>query len=152
MNGYSLLKFNTKTLGANSVDKLIRDICLEIGKRYEIQFVEIGTDKDHVHFIVQSVPILPVTRIVTIIKNMTARYVLDKIQELKKELWGANLWASGYFASTVGKHGNETAIANYVKKQRRESEYVPIHKDQLMLLCYPDVCVGVACHFLIELN
>ena len=87
MNGYSLLKFNTKTLGANSVDKLIRDICLEIGKRYEIQFVEIGTDKDHVHFIVQSVPILPVTRIVTIIKNMTARYVLDKIQELKKELW-----------------------------------------------------------------
>ena len=33
----------------DSVDKLIRDICLEIGKRYEIHFVEIGTDKDHVH-------------------------------------------------------------------------------------------------------
>ena len=36
------------------------------------------------HFLVQSVPILPVTRIVTIIKSMTARYVLDKIPELKR--------------------------------------------------------------------
>jgi REP element-mobilizing transposase RayT len=70
---------------------MIKDICLEIGKRYEIHFVEIGTDEDHVHFLVQSVPILTVTRIVTIIKSMTARHVLDKIPELKKELWGANL-------------------------------------------------------------
>ena len=75
----------------DTVDKIIRDICLEIGKRYEIHFVEIGTDKDHVHFLVQSVPILTVTRIVTIIKSMTACHVLDKIPELKKELWGANL-------------------------------------------------------------
>jgi REP element-mobilizing transposase RayT len=75
----------------DTVDKMIKDICLEIGKRYEIHFVEIGTDEDHVHFLVQSVPILTVTRIVTIIKSMTARHVLDKIPELKKELWGANL-------------------------------------------------------------
>jgi putative transposase len=118
----------------DTVDKIIRDICLEIGKRYEIHFVEIGTDKDHVHFLVQSVPILTVTRIVTIIKSMTARHVLAKIPELKKELWGANPWTSGYYASTVGKHGNEKAIANYVKEQGRESEYVQIHKDQLRLL------------------
>jgi putative transposase len=87
-----------------------------------------------VPFLVQSVPILPVTRIVTIIKSMIARYVLDKIPELKKELWGANLWTSGYYASTIGKYGNETAIANYVKEQGRESEQVQIHKDQLMIL------------------
>ena len=74
------------------VDKEIEDICLEIGKRYEIHFVEIGTDKDHVHFLVQSVPALPVTRIVTIIKSITARQVFDKMPELKKQLWGSSLW------------------------------------------------------------
>src|SRR4030042_3842297 len=84
----------------DTVDKLIKDICLEIGKRYEIHFVEIGTDKDHVHFLVQSVPMLTVTRIVTIIKSVTARHVFDKIPELKKELWGSNLWTSGYYASS----------------------------------------------------
>ena len=116
------------------VDKLIRDTCLEIGKRYEVHFVEIGTDKDHVHFLVQSVPMLTVTRIVTVIKSVTARQVFDKIPELKKELWGSSLWASGYYASTVGKDGNEMVIGNYVKEQGRESEYVQIHKDQLRLL------------------
>ena len=116
------------------VDKEIKDICLEIGKRYEIHFVEIGTDKDHVHFLVQSVPALPVTRIVTIIKSITARQVFDKMPELKKQLWGSSLWTSGYYAATVGKHGNEKAIGKYVKEQGRASQYVQIHKDQLRLL------------------
>jgi len=39
------------------VDQEIRTTCLEIAKRYEIHFVEIGTDKDHVHFLIQSVPV-----------------------------------------------------------------------------------------------
>ena len=116
------------------VDKLIKDICLEIGKRYEIHFVEIGADKDHVHFLVQSVPVFTVARIVTVIKSMTARQVFDEMPELKKELWGSSLWTSGYYASTVGKHGNERVIGNYVKVQGHESEYVQIHKDQLKLL------------------
>jgi REP element-mobilizing transposase RayT len=118
----------------DTVDKLIKDICLEIEQRYEVHFVEIGTDKDHVHFLVQSVSVLPITRIVTIIKSITARKVLEKMPELKQSLWGAKLWTSGYYASTVGKHGNETAIANYVKEQGCEFEYTQIHKDQLRLL------------------
>jgi len=115
------------------VDQAIKDVCLEIGKRYEIHFVEIGTDEDRVHFLVQSVPVLPVTRIVTIIKSVTARQVFNEMPDLKKELWGSSLWTSGYYASTVGKHGNETAIGKYVKEQGSSSEYVQIHKDQLRL-------------------
>ena len=117
----------------DTVDKLIRDICLEIGKRHEIHFVEIGTDMDHVHFLVQSVPMISVTRIATIIKSITARRVFETKPELKKELWGSSLWTSGYYASTVGKHGNENVIRKYVKEQGRENEYVQIHKDQLRL-------------------
>ena len=118
----------------DTVDNFIRDACLEIGKRYEIHFVEIGTDKDHVHFLVQSVPTMAVTRIVTVVKSLTARYVFDKKPELKKELWGSSLWTSGYYTSTVGKHGTETVIRSYVKEQGRTTEYVRIHKDQLRLL------------------
>ena len=99
-----------------------------------MHFVEIGTDEDHVHFLVQSVPMLPVTRIVTIIKSITARRIFDKMPDMKKKLWGSSLWTSGYYASTVGKYGNETAIGKYVKEQGRASQYVQIHKDQLRLL------------------
>ena len=100
-----------------TVDKIIRDICLEIAKRYEIHFVEIGTDKDHVHFLIQSVPIYNIAKLVTMIKSITAKHVFEKMPDLKKDLWGSHLWTSGYYASTVGKHGNETIITRYVKEQ-----------------------------------
>jgi len=39
------------------VDNALKDICPEIVIRYEIHFLEIGTDKDHVHFLIQSYPV-----------------------------------------------------------------------------------------------
>ncbi len=40
---------------SKAVDQTLKDICIEISKRYEIAFIEIGTDKDHVHFLIQSI-------------------------------------------------------------------------------------------------
>lgn len=31
------------------VDEKLREICIEISERYEIHFVEIGNDLDHIH-------------------------------------------------------------------------------------------------------
>ena len=105
------------------VDKCIRDICIEIGKRYEIHFVEIGVDKDHVYFLIQSVPGWSISQLVTVIKSITAKRVFKVMPELKKDLWGSSLWTSGYFASTVCKHGNENTISKYVKEQGCQNEY-----------------------------
>jgi REP element-mobilizing transposase RayT len=38
------------------VDTVLKDVCLDIAKRYEMVFLEIGTDRNHVHFLLQSVP------------------------------------------------------------------------------------------------
>ena len=115
------------------VDQVIRDICLEIAKRYEIHFIEIGTEQDHAHFLVQSVPTMTVTQIVTTIKSITARQVFTQMPELKKALWGASLWTSGYYVSTVGKYGNETVVQKYVKEQGRAENYVRLHSAQLRI-------------------
>src|SRR5690349_21307656 len=32
-----------------SVDQALREVCLEIETRYQLKFLEIGTDRDHVH-------------------------------------------------------------------------------------------------------
>jgi len=58
-----------------AVDEVLKEVCLEISERYEMKFLEIGTDKDHVHFLVQSVPTYSVTKLVTILKSLTAREV-----------------------------------------------------------------------------
>ena len=54
-------------------DKELKDICIEISKRYEIEFIEIGVDKDHVHFLIQSIPKYSPTKIAKIVKSITAR-------------------------------------------------------------------------------
>jgi len=46
------------------VDEVLREVCLEIEQRYEIKFIEIGVDKEHVHFLVQSVPTYSVTKLI----------------------------------------------------------------------------------------
>lgn len=110
-----------------SVDQVLREVCLEIEKRYQIKFLEIGTDEDHVHFLVQSVPTYSVTRIVTIIKSVTARQIFRLCPQVKKQLWGGEFWTDGYFTSTVGKHGNENMIGKYVKNQGKE--YKKLYED-----------------------
>ena len=32
----------------DEVDRVLKEVCLEIAKRYEIGFIEIGSDRDHV--------------------------------------------------------------------------------------------------------
>ena len=73
------------------VDEVVKEVCLDIEKRYQLKFLEIGTDKDHVHFLVQSVPTYSVTKIVTMIKSLTAREVFRRCPEVKKQLWGGDL-------------------------------------------------------------
>ena len=111
-----------------SVDQVLREVCLDIEKRYQIKFLEIGTDEDHVHFLVQSVPTYSVTKIVMIIKSVTARQIFRLRPEVKKKLWGGEFWTDGYFTSTVGKYGNENMIGKYVKNQGKK--YKKLHEDR----------------------
>jgi REP element-mobilizing transposase RayT len=39
-----------KTVITQEVDKMLREVCLGIEARYEIKFIEIGSETDHVHF------------------------------------------------------------------------------------------------------
>ena len=114
------------------VDQVMKNICLEIGKRYQINFLEIGTDEDHAHFLVQSVPTYSVTKIVTTVKSITARGVFRECPEVKKELWGGEFWTDGYFASTVSKHGDENMISNYIKNQGKK--YNKLYADHQLVL------------------
>jgi len=114
------------------VDEVLKEVCLDIEKRYQVKFLEIGTDEDHVHLLVQSVPTYDVTKIVTTIKSLTAREIFKRCPEVKQKLWGGEFWTDGYYASTVGKHGNENTISEYVKKQ--EKKYQKLYEDRQLSL------------------
>ena len=115
----------------DEVDNALREVCEEISKRYDINFLEIGTDGDHVHFLIQSIPKWSPSQIVRVFKSITAREIFKKCPEVKKKLWGGELWSDGYFVSTVGRRGNEKQIENYVRNQGKA--YTQIHRGQLTM-------------------
>ena len=115
------------------VDKSLKEVCIGISERYDFAFIEIGTDHDHVHFLIQSVPMYSPTRIIQMVKSITAKEIFRIHPEVKKQLWGGEFWTKGFYVNTVGKHGDESTIQAYVKAQGREKEYKKIHCQQLSL-------------------
>ena len=116
------------------VDGSLKEICMEISRRYPIHFLEIGTDNNHVHFLVQSIPTYSATKIITVVKSITAREIFRIHPEVRKQLWGGEFWSDGYFVNTVSKFGDENTISQYVKEQGLEAEYKVLHKAKQLSL------------------
>ena len=114
------------------VKKILKVVCMGIEKRYEIRFLEIGMEEDHVHFLVQSVPMYSPKKIAQTIKSITAKKIFLLCPEVKEILWGGEFWTKGYFVNTVSKHGNESVIMEYVRSQGKQ-EYEELYRQQQLL-------------------
>ena len=117
----------------DSIGITLKKICLDLSERYEVQFVEIGFESNHVHFLVQGVPMMSVSKLVTLIKSITARELFKSYPEIKRLLWGGSFWTSGYYANTIGQYGNKDVIMKYIANQGKSTDYKIIHSEQLNL-------------------
>ena len=117
----------------NEIGEGLKDICLEISERYEVHFIEIGYESNHVHFLVQSVPNYSVSKMVRMLKSITAKQLFQRFPEIKTKLWGGKFWTSGFYVNTVGQYSNEEVIREYVKNQGMEKDYKKVHSNQLTL-------------------
>ena len=100
----------TKEIGES-----LKEICMEISERYEMNFLEISYESDHVLFLVQSVPTISVSEITRTLKSITAKQLFQRHPEIKAKLWGGNFWTSGYYANTVGQYENVEVIKRYIE-------------------------------------
>ena len=126
------LKYRKNVITEESGKTLV-NICEEISERYEIEFIEIGYESNHVHFLVQSVPKMSVSKMVRTIKSIVAREMFRLHPEIKSLLWGGSFWTSGFYANTVGLYAGKNVIQKYVQNQGKEEEYKKIHSGQLKL-------------------
>jgi len=113
---------------------LSRKYALRFPRGMRLVFLKIGKDKNHVHFLIQPVPKYSVTKIVRMIKSITAKKIFEKHPEVKKQLWGGEFWSDGFFVNTVSKFGSEDTISKYVRNQGMEKEYKKLHYQQISLL------------------
>jgi putative transposase len=122
-------KVITEEIGAG-----LKEICIEICERYEINFVEIGYEEEHVHFLIESVPSNSVEKLIRTIKSITVKELFKIFPEIKLKLWGCNFWTIGYYANTVVQYANEKATRKYAENQGKPKEnYKKIYSNQLKL-------------------
>ena len=127
------IKYRRSVL-SEAVEKSLVAVCKNIESRYEIAFIEIGADENHVHFLIQSVPMISVKEIAQTVKSITAKELFRLHPEVKQQLWGGQFWTSGYYVNTVGQYANEETIQRYINEQGKEkTEYKKFHRNQLSL-------------------
>jgi REP element-mobilizing transposase RayT len=100
------------------VENTLVEICSEIELRYDI------------HFLIQSIPTMSVTWIVTKIKSIIAKRLFDKHPEIKRKLRWWNLWTRWCYVNTVWMYWGYDTIKNYIKNQWTEKGYKEWYKEK----------------------
>jgi len=104
----------------------LRNILLELEKRFNFEFETIGFDEDHLHFMLKSVPSYSPSDVFQVVKSISAKEMFKRYKKLKKEYWGGEFWSDGGYVGTVGEGVNADIIRNYIKKQGRKTDQLKL--------------------------
>ena len=77
---------------------------------------------DHVHLFLSFPPRYSIAKTVGILKSISASQIFRPHPEVKRELWGGQLWEDGYFARTVGDQVTAAVIKQYIQYHRQEEK------------------------------
>ena len=111
-----------KALLNEKTEKVIIETARGFKERYAIEVSHIGFDKNHVHFLCKFLPKYSGGQVIRLLKSITAREIFKEVPEIKKELWGGEFWANGYYFATVSGRGDKKVIEMYIEGQGRAED------------------------------
>jgi len=121
-----VVKYRKDMLISEDYISYMKIILQEIQKRYFLTSETMGFDEDHVHILMQAAPRYSPSRVMQIIKSITAREMFKRFPEIKEELWGGEFWSDGGCIKTVGEGNNGDIVRNYIKSQGRKTDQLKL--------------------------
>lgn len=106
-----------KTLLNGALEARLKEILYEQAVVHQIGIVEMETDNDHIHMLIECTPQHYIPNIIKAFKGNSARFLFKEFPDLKKELWGGHLWNPSYFVCTVSDR-TEEQIKKYIQEQQ----------------------------------
>jgi len=79
------MKYRKNLLNYDAVN-FLNLVCSKIGERYSFEFDAIGCDGYHLHLFLGAEPKYSPSRVMQIIKSITARKIFKEYSEIKKQL------------------------------------------------------------------
>jgi len=104
------------------IQKFVEKIFKEIADHYDFEIDTLEVAKDHVHIFLSFPPRYSISKVVGMLKSISAREVFKNHPEIKKELWGGEFWEDGYFARTVGDKITAQVIKKYIEYHRKQEK------------------------------
>ena len=101
------------------IDADVKALLRKIAVDNDILIIEMESDKDHIHLLIDCKPQHVIPSIVKAFKGVSARLLFKKHPELKQRFWGGHLWNPSYFVATVSEH-TEEQIRSYIKSQKKK--------------------------------
>ena len=111
-----------KALLDEEVERIIVETARGIEERFDIEFEQIGCDRDHIHILCSAHPKVAPGQIVRVFKSLTAREIFRGKPSVKRSLWGGQFWTDGYYVATVGERGEWKVVERYVRNQGKPRE------------------------------
>ena len=104
----------------------LKGIFREIAERYEFEIDTMEVMSDHLHVFLSAPPRYSPSRIVNVLKGVSARMMFHEFSGLRKQLWGGELWSDGYFVRTTGDNVTSEVIRRYIKYQKGSGRQLEI--------------------------
>lgn len=111
------VKYRHKVLEGQVETRLI-EILQQIANDNGFAILEINTDKDHIHLLINCSPQHYIPNMIKAMKGVSARLLMKEFgNPLRKKLWGGHLWNPSYFVATVSEN-TEEQIRKYIQHQK----------------------------------
>jgi len=112
----------------------LKAIIAKVAYDYDMEVEEIEIPEDHIHMMIKAEPKMSPSRIMQIVKSVSAREFFRLYPEIKRKyFWGGKLWTQSFYVETVGNR-NEVEVREYVRTQIEELDKVQSSLSQLRLL------------------
>ncbi len=111
-------KYRKKLFASEQISDDIKQLSYEICQKHHVIIRYLETDKDHIHYMIETEPTMSVSKIVNLMKSYTAYHIWKRYQNcLRKHFWKEHtFWTDGYFACSVGDVLEEM-LKKYIENQ-----------------------------------
>jgi putative transposase len=109
-----------KEIFSEAYARRLKEIFCEISEHYEFEIDTMEVMSDHVHIFLCAPPRYSPAKTVNILKAVNSRAMFDEFPELKRHLWGGELWNDGYFVRTLGNRLTTDVIRRYIQYHKHD--------------------------------
>ena len=93
----------------------------EISETFGVNVINQECDRDHIHILFRSKPVLDIPRYVNALKTNTSREIRRNFPQVEKKLWKKTFWSPSYFLATTGEVTLDI-LKQYVESQGKNED------------------------------